>query len=224
MENFVTKGENILETMNEIAVSAQNELGNTQTNLANSMAQINTMTTDMNKMSSFLDQKHTGLNKAKNRPCFMRVVVVDEDGNNPKELFFSESNYVPTVKGIVLASNKAPIGILMSKDVGEDFEWHNEVYYVREKDIFVPAKISSKWDGRKFSFEDDDDIEKGDSIQKRISEFKNCLEKIDEQDEDIWAFEGNDIETYEDESVGLSIRRSISLRSHPLLDKIQENI
>lgn len=224
MENFVTKGENILEIMKEIAVSAQNELDIKRTNPANSMAQINTMTTDINKMTSYLDQKHTGLNKAKNRPCFMRVVVVDEDGNNPKEFFFSESNYVPTVKGIVLASNKAPIGILMSKDVGEDFEWHNEVYYVREKDIFEPEKINSKWDGRKFSFKNDDDIEKGDSIQKRISEFKNCLEKIDEQDEDIWAFEGNDIETYEDESVGLSIRRSISLRSHPLLDKIQENI
>ncbi len=227
MEDFVSRGENILNVMEKISDSAQIELSNNErTNLVNSMAQINTMTTDMNKMSSFLDQKHTGLNKAKNRPCFMRIVVTDEEGKNQKEFFFSESNYVPTIKGIALASNKAPIGILMSKDIGEDFEWHNEVYYVREKDIFNPTKINTdKWDGVKFSFcKDNDDIETGDSIQKRILEFKNCLEKIDEQKEDIWTFEGDDIETYEDDLLGLSIRKSISLRSHPLLDKIQENI
>lgn len=222
MEKFIITGEAILNAMKEIADSAQFELDNAQANIVNSMAQINTMTTNMSKISSFLSQKNAGLNKAKNRPCFMKVVLSDEEGNK-KEFFFTESNYTPNVKGINLVSNKAPIGVLMSMDVGKSFELNDVVYSVCEKDIFVPCK-KYKWDGLNFSFYDDKNtLKKGSSIQKSILEIKGAPEKRD-GDDDIWNLDADESETYTDDLVGTNIRRRISLRSHPLLDKIQENI
>ena len=229
---FINQGQNILDKMEKISFSAQNELKNKQPDLSNSLAQINTLNTDMSKCSLLAEQKNSGLKKAKDRPCFMRVVLSSDNKEEQKEFFFTESNYTPFVPGVNLVSNKARIGILMSKDVGEDFEWQNKTYYVCEKDSFTPQK-NEKWDGLKFSFcEKGENPEKGDSLLNALSRLKHFSKEVDVKNNNIWDnIEYYDKSNYlesdglnERDAFELNIRKSISLRSHPLLDKIQENI
>ena len=54
---FINQGQNILDKMEKISFSAQNELKNKQPDLSNSLAQINTLNTDMSKCSLLAEQK-----------------------------------------------------------------------------------------------------------------------------------------------------------------------
>ena len=211
--------EEILDAMSEISNRAHEELGR-KTSISDSLAYRNDWTDNSSIANDIALQRKQGLDKARNKPCFMRVTLVDEDSAKTENYYFTESNYAPKVDDIInLAHSKAPIGTMMSLDIGEDIIIKGKTWFVKENIRFTPERRSDGWDGKLATFTEED------SKLEVLSLFNDIISKTDISD-DPWAtsnalFDENALKAEKRKN---NIRKEMLLRSFPLLDKYQEGI
>lgn len=154
-------------------------------------------------------------------PALARVIVEDEDRNR-RTYYFCRSGPGPSSLPFPLASLKAPVGSLASRNVGEKFVLpRGKSVTVLQNARFTPKIVNQEWDTHKAEI-------RGEGYAKTIESLRGVLSQIGVGTIDEDRLEALLSEESESENIADGIRRSViermDLRDQPILDQYQDKI
>lgn len=140
--------EEAIPQLESIAEAAKSRLGDQPSSGANTLANINTMTssTAIQKLDHIRQENRESYWVLAREPAIARIVVADEHG---EERTYYICRATPVAGFPNLASYRAPVGRLASLRIGDEFVFPDgSVVEVRERAELFPVKLAEGWDSR----------------------------------------------------------------------------
>lgn len=211
-----------LKQLESIAASAKNKLHDARTLGLDSLASVNTMTSDLTvqKLDKISQANRDSYSVLAREPAIARVVVADEEG---EERTYYICRTTPVSGFPNLASYRAPVGRLASLAIGAEFTLPNgNVVEVLERTQLRPAALADGWDSR-------DTVVEGEHFGPlTVESLRAFLTEVtgEEVTEDILAqlLAEDTAEANIIEGIRRSVITKMGLRDQPVLDQYQDEI
>ncbi|WP_339616055.1 ATP-binding domain-containing protein [uncultured Gilvimarinus sp.] len=220
-KHIIDLAEDTLSTFSAIASTAQETLASVHGVSAQGFAQGNTFTGVEAERNLHRINRETqeGYSQLAREPAIARLVIEDPEGN--QKVLYVARKYQVAVDEVTLASYQSSMGRLASLPTGDADTINNTEFTVIEKCLLKPTQSSDKlWDSKDNRF---DNEELG---SQSISSLRQLLSLVDVDaassfDAMLTGAEPDDVIR---QGLIHEIRRTMSLRDQPILDKFQDEI
>ena len=226
MEELQSLAKETLDTLEEIAQTAQAKLTSASDRGTDSFASSNAFTgaNAHQNLANIQKNQDEGLRSLTREPAIMRMVLEDDAGNL-RVAYISRTTGIVLGSGKQLASYRSDIGKLAEIPLGEmavaNSDGKPTRYYVIEKLSIKSQQLAKEWDSKPSVFRHLDADTKTISSLRDLLASESPADIADEFERMLAGFEASDIVQ---SGIKHQVRTAMGLRDQPILDQFQGTI
>lgn len=226
MEELQSLARETLDTIEEIAQTAQAKLTSGSDRGTDSFATSNAFTgaNAHQNLANIQNNQDEGLRSLTREPAIMRMVLED-DAENLRVAYISRTIGIVLGSGRKLASYRSDIGKLAEIPLGDmavvNIDGKPTRYYVIEKLSIKPQQLAKEWDSTPSVFRHRDADTKTISSIRDLLASESPVDIADEFERMLAGFEASDIVQ---SGMKHQVRTAMGLRDQPILDQLQGTI
>ncbi|HIM97691.1 MAG TPA: hypothetical protein EYM57_07330 [Gammaproteobacteria bacterium] len=226
MDELQSLAKETLDTIKEIAQTAQAKLQSGSDRSTDSFATSNAFTSAIahQNLANIQKTEQDGFRSLNQEPAIMRMVLEDDDGNH-SAVYISRTTSIVLASGRKVASYHSDMGTLAEIPLGEmavvNIDGKPTHYYVIEKLSIKSQQLANEWDSKPSVFRHiDADTTTISSLRDLIAS-ESTADIADEFERMLAGLEPSDIVQ---SGIKHQVRTAMGLRDQPILDQFQGTI